>query len=422
MNANKRHLAILTCIGLGILAVDTGAVPVRRGQAANDWPQFRGPDRDGSSQETGLLNTWPRKGPPLLWEKKVGPGYSGPVVVGDRVIVFYRDGDQDVVECLSAAKGKPRWKFPYKTTYEDSMGKGDGPRSTPVVSGNRVYTLGAQGKLHCLNLDSGKKVWSRSINEDYGVRQNYFGVGTTPLILGKVLLVNVGGKQAGIVAFSTDTGKEVWKATGDAASYSSPVAATIDGVRHAIFFTREGIVSLDPRKGTIRFRKRWRARYDASVNAATPVVVGKLLFISASYETGAIVLRLKKDGAEEIWSGDKALSNHYETSIHHKGFLYGFDGRQESGARLRCVELKTGKVRWTKEDFGCGSMILAEGKLIILTEGGDLVLVEASPTEYREKARALRLMKPARAPMALANGRLYLRDDKNVRCLDLKKK
>jgi outer membrane protein assembly factor BamB len=344
------------------------------------------------------------------------------VVAGNRVIVFYRDGDREVVACFAADKGKPRWKFPYKTAYEDDFGKGDGPRSSPVVAGNHVYTLGAEGTLHCLKLDSGDKVWSRSINKDYGVRKSFFGVGTTPLVEGKLLLVNVGGKEAGIVAFATDSGKEVWKATGDGASYSSPVAATIDGVRHVIFFTREGIVSLDPRKGAVRFRKRWRARYAASVNAATPVLAGDLLFISASYETGAIVLRVKKDAAEEVWSSDKALSNHYETSIHHKGLVYGFDGRQESGSRFRCVELKTGKVRWTKEGFGCGSMILAEGKLIIVTEGGELVLVEATPEAYREKARAAVLTGPCRAPMAVANGRLYLRDDMKLICLDLKRK
>jgi outer membrane protein assembly factor BamB len=193
-------------------------------------------------------------------------------------------------------------------------------------------------------------------------------------------------------------------------------------VRHVIFFTRQGIVSLDPKTGKIRFRKRWRARYDASVNAATPIVAGNLLFISASYETGAIVLRVKKKSAEEIWSRDKKLSNHYETCIQDKGFLYGFDGRQEAGARLRCVELKTGKVRWTKEDFGCGSMILADGNLIIFTEAGNLVLVEATPAAYREKGRAAVLTGTCRAPMALANGRLYLRNDQKLLCLDLTKK
>jgi outer membrane protein assembly factor BamB len=326
------------------------------------------------------------------------------------------------VECLNAASGKRVWQFAYPTAYEDDFGKGNGPRSTPVVAGGRVYTLGAEGMLHCLDLASGKKLWARSVTKDYRVPKNFFGVGTTPLVEGKLLLVNVGGEGAGIVAFACDTGKEVWKATGDGASYSSPVAATIDGVRHVFFFTREGVVSLDPANGKIRFRKRWRSRSNASVNAATPVVVKDLLFLSASYETGALLLRVKKARAEEVWKSDEVLSNHYETSIYHDGHLYGFDGRQETRAQLRCVELKTGKVCWTREGFGCGSMILADGKLIILTEKGDLVLAEPTPKAYREKARAPLLVKPCRAPMALAGGRLYLRDDKRLVCLNLKPK
>jgi hypothetical protein len=387
-----------------------------------DWPQFRGPHRDGVSTETGLLSTWTKDGPPLLWDQDIGIGYSGPVVAGGRVILFHRVGDKEVINCFDVASGKAMWKYGYPTAYQDDLGKGDGPRSTPVIDGERVFTLGAEGTLSCVSLKSGKRLWGRSLLREYAVRKNFFGVGTTPLVEGELLLVNVGGKGAGIVALRKDTGKEAWKVTDDGASYSSPVAATIDGVRHVFFLTREGIVSIDPAGGAVRFRKRWRARISASVNAATPVVVNDLLFISASYQTGAILLRVKKDGAREVWSGDDVLSNHYETCVYHNGYLYGFDGRQENGARFRCVELKTGKVRWTKEGFGCGSLIVADGKLIVLTENGELVLVDATPAGYRERARAPLLTGSCRAPMALANGRLYLRDDRKLLCLNLKKK
>jgi outer membrane protein assembly factor BamB len=213
----------------------------------------------------------------------------------------------------------------------------------------------------------------------------------------------------------------VWKATDDEASYSSPVAATIDGTRHVFFFTRKGLVSLDPRDGTVRFTKTWRSRFNASVNAATPVVVGDLLFLSASYNTGAVLLRVRTDGADEVWKGDDVLSNHYGTSVERGGYLYGFDGRQEEGAQLRCVELKTGKVRWTKERFGCGSMIWADGNLIVLGENGDLVLIEATPEAYREKALSPVLSAQCRAGLALADGRLYARDDHKLICWNLKK-
>jgi outer membrane protein assembly factor BamB len=409
----RRGFLVLMCTSFAILRTRSDGA---------DWPQFRGPNRDGVCQDTGLRVSWPREGPPLVWDKNVGTGYSGPVISGERLILFHRIADKEVVQCLTAASGKPVWQYAYPTHYEDDYGKGNGPRSTPVVAGQRVYTLGAEGMLHCLDMAGGKKVWARSITRDYEAPKNFFGVGTTPLVEGKLLLVNVGGDKAGIVAFDRETGKEMWRATSDGASYASPVAATIDGVRHVFFFTKAGIISVSPSDGKIRFNKPWRSRSDASVNAATPIVVKDLVFISASYETGAVVLRVKKDRAEVVWKSEDVLSNHYETSIYYDGHLYGFDGRQELGAQFRCVELKTGKVRWTKEGFGCGSMILADGKLIVLTEKGELVLVEPTPRAYREKGRTARLTKPCRAPIALADGRLYLRDDHRLVCLNLKKK
>jgi outer membrane protein assembly factor BamB len=246
-------------------------------------------------------------------------------------------------------------------------------------------------------------------------------VATSPLLESNLLLLNVGGKQAGIVAFDKDTGKEVWRATDHGASYSSPVAATLNGKRRIVFFTREGIVLLDPRTGEVTYSKRWRARMQASVNAASPVITDDLVFLSACYGTGAIVLRVGSNQIEELWKSDEVMSNHYNTCIQSKGYLYGFDGRQEEGARLRCIELKTGKVRWTDTHRGCGSMILAEGNLIILNEHGQLVLVEATPDSYKEKARAQALTGPCRSPIALADGLLYARDAKKLVCWSLKK-
>lgn len=391
------------------------------GVLAADWPQFLGPKRNSTTAESGLLQTWDEKGPPILWKKEVGEGYSAPVVLGERLILFHRVGDEEIVECFDAAKGKELWKHRETTKYRDPFEKGDGPRSTPLIAGEYVYTLSPGGGLLCLKLFNGEKVWQRELLKDYKVPRSYFGVGTSPILEGDRLLVNVGAPGAGIVAFDKDDGKEVWKATDDGASYSSPVATTLDGVRHVLFFTRQGIVSLDPANGKVRFSKRWRARMDASVNAATPVVVDDLAFFTACYETGAIVVRLKKDGIEELWSNDRSLSCHFSTPIYHDGHLYGFDGRQESGTEMRCVELKTGKVHWSKEGFGCASMILVEGNLLVLSENGELVLVECKNDKYREKARAAVLTGPCRAHMALANGRLYARDNKKLVCWNLKK-
>ncbi|MCS6850519.1 MAG: PQQ-like beta-propeller repeat protein [Gemmataceae bacterium] len=386
-----------------------------------DWPQFLGPSRNGISAETGLRTTWPSAGPPLVWQRAVGAGFSGPVVVGERLVLFHRVGDEEVVECLHALNGQPLWKFSYPTAYVDDFGFDPGPRATPTVTGDRVVTLGAEGRLHCLDLTTGRKRWDRDLAKEYQPPKGFFGVGTSPLVERGRVFVNVGAKGAGVVAWDLETGRELWRATDQEASYSSPTVATIHGIRHVIFFTRSGILSLDPETGAERFSKRWRARINASVNAATPLVIGDLLFVSASYHTGAIVHRIRVDGIEEIWKGDGILSNHYNTSIHRDGFLYGIDGRQEGGAaQLRCVELATGKVRWTKERFSCASMILAAGHLYALNDLGELVVVEASPEAYREKARAAVLTAPCRAEIALANGRLYARDPKRLICLDLR--
>jgi outer membrane protein assembly factor BamB len=388
---------------------------------ASDWPQFLGPARNGRSTETGLLATWPVAGPPVVWERQVGAGYSGPVISGQRLILFHQVGKEEVIECRDAATGNGLWKSAYASNYVDDYGKGDGPRSTPLIADKQVFTLGPEGDWRCFDHETGKTLWKRSLHEDYPVKKNFFGVGTSPILEGEKLLINVGAKNAGVVAFARNTGKELWKATDHQASYSSPVAASIAGKRQVFFFTREGLVALDPASGAVVFSKPWRARMAASVNAATPLVINNQVFISASYNTGALLLRWGDGGVEEIWKRDDIMSNHYATCIHHNGYLYGFDGRQEERARFRCVELETGKIRWTKEGFGCGSMILAEGRLIILNEDGDLVLVEAAPEAYQEKARANVLSKPCRAQIALSEGRLYGRDPRKIICWNLKK-
>ncbi|HEV3237311.1 MAG TPA: PQQ-binding-like beta-propeller repeat protein [Gemmataceae bacterium] len=388
---------------------------------ASDWPQFLGPARNGVSKETNLVKAWGKEGPKLIWEKPVGEGYSGPIIAGGIVILFHRIGDQEVIEALNADSSKQLWSFSYDTVYQDDLGKGDGPRSTPLTADGFVYTLGAEGKLHCLDLKSGKKEWERDLAKDYPFRKGFFGVATSPIQEGDNIIINIGCRTAGIVALNKKTGKEAWKATNQEASYSSPTAATINGQRQLVFLTREGLVALDPATGKILHEKRWRSRMAASVNAAAPVVVDNQVFLSACYGTGAVLLNITKDGLEEVWKNDETLSNHYNTSIHHDGYLYGVDGRQEEGPQLRCVELKTGKVKWTEKGFGCASLILADGRFYALTENGDLVIFEASSTAYRELARSSVLTAPCRSPLALAEGRLYARDNKKLACWEIKK-
>jgi outer membrane protein assembly factor BamB len=261
------------------------------------------------------------------------------------------------------------------------------------------------------------------------VRKGFFGAAGSPLVEDGRVLQNVGGteggKGAGIVAFNADTGAVLWTATNDAASYSSPVGATFGGKRTAVFFTRQGLVGLDPASGSILFQRTWHSRTSASVNAATPLVIGDVLFISATYETGAVALRVQGSELKELWSSDEVLSNHYATSVFHDGYLYGFHGRQEYNPSFRAVALASGQVRWSEDRFRAGTVTLVGDKLLILRETGELVLATASPQAFKPLARAQILPATARATPAISDGFLYARNEDTggndvLACFDLR--
>jgi outer membrane protein assembly factor BamB len=278
-----------------------------------------------------------------------------------------------------------------------------------------VYTFGAEGVLHALDLATGKRLWRVDTHSKFGVRKGFFGAAASPLVEGGVVYLNVGGpKGAGLVAFDVRDGKVLWTATNDEAGYSSPIAATIDRVRSILCFTRAGLVAADPASGKIRFQFPWRSRTNASVNAAVPVVSGDLVFLSASYNTGAIVLRVAGNQIEKLWSSDDALSSHYASSVSKDGYLFGFHGRQEFGQSLRCVELKTGKVRWSVDGFGAGTVTLLADRLLIVREDGEALLAAASPQAFRPQTKARLLPAVVRSYPAVADGRVYLRNEKTL--------
>jgi outer membrane protein assembly factor BamB len=387
---------------------------------AADWPQHLGPNRDGHSPETGLLRTWPKGGPKVLWQREVGTGWAGPAVAGDRLILFHRVRAEEVVECLDPATGKGRWRATYPTAYVDDFGFDDGPRVTPLVADGRVFTLGADGDLRAWDLATGKGLWARNVNKEYGVAKGFFGVGTSPVLAAGKLLVNVGAKGASVVAFDPPTGTEVWKAGDDAVSYSSPVVARVGGQEFAVFFSRRGLLTVKPEKGEVRHAHEFRPRAQSSVSAMTPVVSGDRVFLSTAYDTGAVLLDLKGPKVEEVWSGENVIDAHYNTPVLVKDQLYGIDGRQESrSAKLRCVEWSTGKVRWSKDDFRCAGLIHADGLILAAVETGELVLFEASSERYRELTRSKVLDEPVRALPALAGGRFFVRDGKKLVALEV---
>lgn len=382
---------------------------------AADWPQFLGANRDSQSPET-LPDAFPAGGPRTVWTRKVGLGFAGVVVADGKCIVFHRVKDEDLVEALDARTGKPIWSYAAKTDYSDPLSRGDGPRAVPTVADGRVFTIAANGVLTCLNLVDGKRLWSVNLLERYEVSGSYFGVGTAPLVVAERVLVNVGGEGAGVVAFDVKTGKESWKSSSQRASYASPVRAKIGGVDQAIFFTRNGLLSLDPETGKERYSLRWRARIDASVNAASPVILGERIFLSSSYNTGAILLDAGADGVKEVWNSDRVLSCHFNTPVAVGEQLYGVDGRQEEGARLRCIDWKTGKIRWTEEGFGCGSVIAAGKKLLLMSEKGELILANANPDKFEVLGRQRVLDGVVRAHLALSGGMAYGRDGTTLGC------
>jgi outer membrane protein assembly factor BamB len=342
------------------------------------------------------------------------------------------------------------WKCDTATNYEDMLGYNNGPRATPVVDGPHVYTFGAEGMLQCVRVADGEPVWRVDTMKDFNVVKNFFGVGSTPLVWGDLLLVNVGGSPAGgptdvyraqgrveadgaaIVAFDKATGQVRWKTGDDLASYASPVAAKIGGRDVVLMFARGGLLAIDPAAGTTLAEFPWRARRLESVNASSPVVVGDEVFISETYELGSAVVRFTGSAFEEVWTDrgrlrNQAMALHWNTPIVYEGYLYGSSGYHAPEAELRCVDWKTGKVMWSEPDMGRSSLLLVEDKLVCLSEDGTLRILRATPKRYDELAEwevasadgAPLLAEPAWAAPALARGLLYVQGADRLLCLKL---
>jgi hypothetical protein len=397
------------------------AIALASSATAADWPQFLGPDRSGVYTGPPLAETWDAKGPRVAWRKPVGQGFAGPVVVQDRVVLFHRLANSEVVEALSTRTGERLWDYSYPTSYRDDFGFDEGPRAVPVVVDGVVYTFGAEGQLHAIDLAKGTKLWSEDTMRRFDVPKGFFGAAGSPLVEDGRVIANVGGPRAGIVAFAARTGTVLWTATSDQASYSSGTAATIGGRRYAIFLTRSELVGLEPATGRIQFQRPWRARQAASVNAATPLVIGNSLFVSAEYGPGAAMLRVEGNTLTPVWSGDDILSSHYATSVYREGYLYGFHGRQEFGPSFRAVDVRTGTVKWSQEQFRAGSVTLAGDRLLIIRENGEMILAPATPDGYKPTARAQILPATVRAMPAVADGYVYVRNGDTLVSLDLRR-
>lgn len=430
--------------------------PLPAGAVTHDWTSFLGPTHNAMSSETGLLHKWPEGGPKLVWEMKKGTSYTSPAISGDRLIFFHRIGNEERVECLHRETGERYWTFSYPTQFEDRYGYNNGPRASPVIDGDRVYTYGAEGKLHCLKLETGQVYWKRDLRAEFKLPQDFFGVASTPLLEGGLLIITIGAPGGPTVgAFDKTSGKLVWGA-GDqwGPSYSSPVPATVNGKRRIFVFAggesrppTGGLLVVDPANGAVDFSFPWRSTSYESVNAASPVVVGSQVFISASYKTGGALLNLPGGGV--AWSSPN-LSTHFNTAVYKDGYLYGFDGRNEPDASLVCIELKTGKVMWRvtpewEEHFMMqegekratmgtfrGTLLWVDGKFLCLGEMGHLLWLDLTPSGYKELARAwLFAARETWALPVLSRGLLYVtqnttgflrREPPRLLCYDLRGK
>jgi len=407
--------------------------PLPKDAVTTDWPSFLGPSHNAVSTETKLSRKLP---PPLVWEFSKGTGYSSPAVVGDRLLFAHRVGNEEIVECLHPETGARRWRFQYPTVFEDRYGYNNGPRSSPVIDGERVYMFGAEGKLHCLELASGKVIWKRDLRAEYKVPQDFFGTASTPLVEAQLLIVNVGAPGGPTVAaFDKTTGREVWRAGKEwGPSYASPVPAVMHGKRRLFVFAggesnppSGGLMSIDPATGRVDFSFPWRSRSFESVNASCPVVFDNKVFISASYRTGGALLEVRPDFTYRVLWTTQEFGLHFNTPIYRDGYLYGFDGRNEPDASLACVDVSNGKVVWretpewpetirggteTREQIlGTyrGSLLAVDGAYLCLGEFGHLLWMDLTPKGYKQVSRAwLFAARESWALPVLSRGLLYV--------------
>ena len=410
--------------------------PLSAHAVTSDWPCLLGPNHNQTSPETHILHELPKDGPKLLWEVSKGEGYASPVIAGERLVMFHRLGDEEVVECRNATTGERLWRFAYPTAYRDRYGYCNGPRSSPVIGGDAVIAAGAEGKLHCLELNSGKVRWERDLLSEFHLRQNFFGVGSTPLVEGDRLIVNVGaGGGPCVAALDLRTGKQLWGA-GDqwGPSYASPIPATLHGKRRVLVFAggesrppAGGVLCIDPETGHVDFTYPWRGNRRESVNASSPLVVGNEIFISECYGAGGLLLDATPDlQCKPVWTNPN-FGTHFMTAIEQDGYLYGVDGHGPDDAFLVCVELKSGKEMWraqpewketvaidgaTKEiptgTYRCW-LTPVDGQVLCLGEFGHLLWLKLDPKGYQVLERTwLFAAAETWTPPVISRGLLHL--------------
>jgi outer membrane protein assembly factor BamB len=394
----------VTSLATGLLLVTgfgvTGAL------SAADWPQYRGVSRDGHATGEELLSSWQEAGPKELWRVEVGEdGYSSMAIANGKVFTLAGNAGTEMAVAHDVATGKRLWHYVLGHNRPD--GQGGGPRGTPTIDGDTLYALGAKGQLVALEAATGALRWKVDLVKEYGAKIPQWGVSGSPLVVGNQLLVEVGGRSGhALASFDKRTGELTWASGNQAPGYSSPLRVEIAGIPQILFFTGTGLVSVAPKTGQAFFQVPWRTSYD--VNAAVPIFVPPNgVFISSAYDVGSAFYRIDKEGegfaAKEVWKS-RDMRNHFNSSVLVGKQLYGFDN-----GTLKCIDVATGEERWAHRGLGKGSLIYADGHLIVLGEQGQLLLVEASPEAFHEESAARPFKARTWAQPALADGVLFLR-------------
>jgi outer membrane protein assembly factor BamB len=394
----------------------------RAGLDATAWPQWRGPRRDGITTAPDLLTQWPSGGPPRLWRIDGGDGYSSFAVAGGWAYSMLAAGSKEAVVCWDVRNGKERWRHSYDPAASFDYG---GPRATPTVVGDRLYTVSSAGVLMCLRTSDGKVVWERDLRQELGAVPPKWGFATSPLVEdGRVFVTPGGSGGRCLAAFAVDDGKLLWTAQDDPAGYSSPIAMTVAGVRQVVYFTGRRVLAVTPDEGKLLWEHPWPTEFQ--VNAATPMVIhGRAgqqdltwVFISSGYAKGAALLKIIPRGskfqARAVYESNE-LCCHFVSPVRHGDYLYALDETRD----LTCLAIRTGKALWRERGFKKGTLIRCDDILVVLGEGGNLALIEPSPEEYREVARARPFRNRCWTTPALADGRLFLRDQRHVLCLSV---
>lgn len=462
-------LTIAGCATAASLAAEepppSGALSSLTSRDGEDWPRFLGPRGDGTSSLAKISLPWAKAGPRIVWHAEMGEGYGAPAVALGRIVLFDRVGNQARLRCLHAETGQQLWSVSDPTDYRDSFGYDGGPRCCPVIAGDSVLTFAADGLLICRSLADGSLLWQIDTAARYHVVKNFFGVGAAPLVIDapsdtsaarQLVIVPIGGSEpgsappaperldlvrgvdSGLVAFDLADGSEVWRASDELASYSSPVLTTLGGRPRLLAWLREHLLAIDPATGRETGSFRWRANELFSVNAANPVVIGEQVLLSETYGPGSVLLDVastpRGDTFTPVWTSPKGgrpnttLKAHWATPVVHEGHLYGTSGRNAGDARLVCVEIATGEVRWSERGLARASAVLVGEQLLVVGEFGELLVVKATPEAYTPLAEAILtdpatgtglLAPPCWAAPVIAHGYAYLRGAGRVVCIDL---